>query len=1047
MQVIAIELPIFSILALSYYFIGNHNNITNYFIIFNFSLLTLLILLLKSGKRKLASALLVICGGFLALIDIAGFNVFGLAGMGLGIIVLLIISSGFLFSRMYVLALIFTVLSSISIMYFSVYFDFQFFQNAKVININDYIKHMLMISGLSILLLEYIRKNREVLTYIQAKDMFNLVLESIPQHVFWKDKDSKYIGCNLNYAKYVGLDNPEDIIGKSDYDLFNNKDVADVMVSNDKKIMKIRRSEYHLIEQKKLSEDHLEWYDINRIPLINFDGDVVGILSTREVITDRIITNKKLAESEEKYRSLIENINIGVFRTTLEGRGKFIHANSAFVKMLGCISVEEVFEMDVMDTYETVEDRNVIIDNLNEHGSYQYELILKRKNGTTFLAKCTAHMDRDENNNVRWVDGVIEDINEKRKSEEKIKKIEEQLSTIVYNAPIIVWTLDKNGIFTLSEGKGLELLGLEPGEVVGLSVYDVYKGFPEIIDSVKRALKGENIKTDMEVGGFYFDVSIFPLYDESGNIIGEIGLALDVSDLRNKETELNRTKQSYMDLFENAVDALLILDPEDLKIIEANNRALQIYGYTIEEIKLKSFYQISGEKENLSEKISELRVGNAVPNFESVQYSKNNEALLFMTNLSYVKYGETEAILSINHDITEHKRLMRQLNRSQKMETLGKLAGSVAHDLNHILTGLVTYPDLMLLDIKEDDPIRSQIQNIKDSGQRAANVVAELLTLARGRISISEVFNINELILKCLGSTEITQLNNNYPNVNIELKLDTNVNNIDCTKIHIIKMLYNLLVNAFEAIEDDKSRDASGIIIISTSNIYIEKQLKGYDDVKKGDYVKISVSDDGKGINSTDLHQIFEPYFSKKVLGRSGTGIGLSVVWNMVKGYDGYIDVKSEPENGTIFDIYLPKSDKKLIAKKDSQSVESYYGNNEKILIVDDEISQRNISNKILQELKYQPYDVESGESCMEFLVDNKVDLILLDIFMDGGIDGTETFRRIRKLFPKQKVIFVSGYAVPAKLESLKDVGEFEFLNKPYTIEQLGIAIRTELNK
>lgn len=1047
MQVISIEIPIFFILALSYYFIGDHNNITNYFITFNFSYLFVLIIVLKSGKRKLASALLVIIGSLLSLIDIAGFNVFGIAGMGLGIIVLLIISSGFLFSRMSVLALIFSVLSMISLMYFSINFDFTFFQYSAVNNIHDYIKHLLMISGLSILLLDYIRKNREVLSYIQAKDMFNLVLESIPQHVFWKDKNSIYIGCNVNYANSLELDKPEDIIGKSEYDIIEGSDDADKIVAKDKEIMESRKAEYHIIEQKLESKGQLEWYDTNRIPLINIEGEVVGILCTKENITDRIITHEKLEESEEKYRSLIENINLGVFRSTLDDGGKFVHANSALVKMLGCSNIQEVFELDVNNIYQNISERKDILAKLKKYGSYQYEVNLLRKNGDTFLARCATNVGIDENNNVRWIDGVIEDISTQKKSEERIKNIEEQLSTIIYNAPIIVWTLDKEGIFTLSEGKGLELLGLEPGEVVGMSVFEVYKEFPEIIESVKKALNGENIKTDFEVGGFYFDVSIFPLFDDSGHIVGEIGLALDVTELRLKESELNRTQQNYMDLFENAVDALLILDPADLKIIEANNKALQIYGYELEEIKTKSFYDISGERESLLEKINEIVEKNIVPNFESVQYSKSNEALLFLSSLSSIKYGDSEAILSINHDITEHKRLMRQLNRSQKMETLGKLAGSVAHDLNHILTGLVTYPDLMLLDIKESDPIRSQIQNIKDSGQRAANVVAELLTLARGSITLTEILNVNEIILKCLKSTEITQLGRKYPSVNIEMDLEPNINNIECSKIHVIKILYNLIINAVEAFEVENTNGKSGNVIISTSNIFVEKMLKGYDDVKKGKYVKISVADNGTGINASDLHQIFEPYFSRKVLGRSGTGIGLSVVWNMVKGYNGYIDVKSEPDTGTTFEIYLPISDKEIKLKAAPQNVQNLYGSNERILIVDDEISQRDISNKILKELNYNSFDVESGEKCLEYLVDNNVDLILLDIFMDGGIDGTDTFRRIKKLYPKQKVIFVSGYAVPVKLEILKEVGDFEFLNKPYTIEQLGNAIKLELGK
>jgi CheY-like chemotaxis protein len=250
----------------------------------------------------------------------------------------------------------------------------------------------------------------------------------------------------------------------------------------------------------------------------------------------------------------------------------------------------------------------------------------------------------------------------------------------------------------------------------------------------------------------------------------------------------------------------------------------------------------------------------------------------------------------------------------------------------------------------------------------------------------------------------------------------------------------NLVSNASEAIKD------SGNVTISTMNRYVDKPLRGYDDVDIGEYVVLSVSDDGSGISPDDLERIFEPFFTKKVMGRSGTGLGLAVAWNTVQDHKGYIDVTSN-ENGTTFELLFPITRGKISGKDLAITIAGFKGGGETILVVDDVESQREISCKMLQTLGYKTKAVASGEEAVEYLKKNTVDLLLLDMIMAPGINGRETYERIIKIHPNQKVTIVSGYAETADVKKIQKLGAGKYIKKPLTLESLGPVIKEELGK
>jgi len=388
----------------------------------------------------------------------------------------------------------------------------------------------------------------------------------------------------------------------------------------------------------------------------------------------------------------------------------------------------------------------------------------------------------------------------------------------------------------------------------------------------------------------------------------------------------------------------------------------------------------------------------------------------------------------------ENRELQEKLMRAQKMEVVGGLAGGVAHDLNNILTGMVTYPDLLLMDLPKDSHLREPIETIRDTGLRAAAVVQDLLALARQGVLHFEVLNLNDIIAEYLHSTEHTKLMLKHRDVKIETRLEPNLLNINGSHFHLHKTIMNLISNAAEA------QPNGGGIVVSTENRYVDQAINGYEKIEEGDYAVLGVSDHGSGISKEDLGKIFEPFYTKKVMGRRGTGLGMTVVWGTVHDHDGAIDVKTSSGNGTTFELYF-KVTSDEITQKSSTPVCEYEGKNERILVVDDIKEQRTVAAKILSKLGYQVETVASGEAAIEHVKKHRVDLLLLDMIMEPGLDGLETFRKIKEVQPDIKAVIASGYAATHRVKTAQKLGAGRYLKKPYTLEKLGMTIREELER
>ncbi len=405
-------------------------------------------------------------------------------------------------------------------------------------------------------------------------------------------------------------------------------------------------------------------------------------------------------------------------------------------------------------------------------------------------------------------------------------------------------------------------------------------------------------------------------------------------------------------------------------------------------------------------------------------------------------------IVALYSDITDRRKaeeekqsLEERLQRAEKMEALGTLAGGVAHDLNNVLGIVVGYAEMVLDDMDKSSPIRHELENIMKGGQRAAAIVDDLLTMARRGVPGRKVVNLNRIIADCQKSPEFANISFHHPSVKIRTDLEPDLLNISGSTVHLSKTIYNLIANASEAMAK------GGGVTIKTTNQYLDKPIQGYDQIREGDYVVLSVSDTGEGIPAGDLKRIFEPFYTKKIMGRSGTGLGLAVVWGTIKDHHGYINVESSEGKGTTLTLYFPVTREDFTEDGIDVPISEYMGKGETILIVDDIKEQRDLATGMLSKLNYKVVSVASGEDAVAYLKEGEADLMVLDMIMDPGMDGLDTYQSVLEIRPQQKAIIVSGFSESERAHTAQDLGAGTYVRKPYIKEKLGLAVRSELDR
>lgn len=526
-------------------------------------------------------------------------------------------------------------------------------------------------------------------------------------------------------------------------------------------------------------------------------------------------------------------------------------------------------------------------------------------------------------------------------------------------------------------------------------------------------------------------------------------LQLEIKERLKTEKALKESEKQFRNIFETAVEGIYQNTIKG-KYITANPRMAEILGYESPDALMKEVTNIKNLYVDSSHRDAFLKIllhHGIVSDFETEMYRKDRKKVWVSINARAVKdgQGEFKYMEGLLIDITKRKEaeqkkgeLQKRLARSKKMEALGMLAGGVAHDLNNILSGIIAYPELLLMELPEESDLRKPLEAIHQAGNRAAAVVADLITIARGVASVKIPLSLNTICEEYLVSPEFKQLVSLNPHVKIETDFDFELFNVNASKVHMGKIIMNLVSNAVEVCGQN------GIVKVATENQYVDRPIKGYDKVNKGEYAVLSVSDNGHGISFDELNSIFEPFYTKKKVGKSGTGLGLAIVWDIIVDHAGYVDVNSS-EKGTCFDLYFPVTGDEINSEENSAVIEEFKGNGETILVVDDEETHRIIACKMLNVLGYSAKAVSSGEEAVAYIKETSVDLIMLDMIMVPGIDGYETYKRIIEIAPGQKAIIVSGFAETENVKNIQQLGAGKYVKKPYSLGLIGRILKEEI--
>lgn len=768
-----------------------------------------------------------------------------------------------------------------------------------------------------------------------------------------------------------------------------------------------------------------------------------GAIILAEDVTERKRAEAALRESEQRYRLHFQNVSDLVYSLDPDFN---VTSISPSIEALTGYPPEEIIgrKFDYLNFLvpedmgrATSDARRVLAG--ERIAPTEYEFVAR--DGTRTLAEIVSAPQIKDGRVVALV-AVGRNITERKKAEARILRSEARYRSLVENLPDNIAELDLDGTILYTNRA---FPGLAAENAVGKSLFNyVPEGYSATLRKALEHARETGNSCDYEVAiepfigsenSTWWSNRIVPV-KESGRVTKFLIIGTDVTNRRRAEEALRESEERYRALFENSPMQTLVVDVEG-RIIAFNFARRESAG---RRPRIGDRMYVDYAKRHTIDMRRELMDCVATGTPKEFPERKYKDSILSI-KMSPFPGGA----MIISEDITERvraeevrKELTEKLENARRMESLGVLAGGVAHDLNNVLVPLLAYPDLMMASLPEDDPLRSHASRIKESAETAAEIVQDLLTMARRGRCEMEPLNLNDEVESFLRSPEFAEMKAENPDVSIAIGLDTDIMNISASSAHLTKIFMNLVINAFEAMSE------GGALRISTSCEYVDKPLGGYDYIKEGDYVVLRVGDTGSGIDEGDLKRIFEPFYSKKKMGRSGSGLGLSIVYGVVRDHGGYIDIRTELGVGSEFALYFPAT-RDLVREKTETAFDSR--GNETILVVDDVERQREVAKELLSSLGYDVETAENGRAAVKYLESNSADLVLLDMIMDDDFDGLDTYRRIVETHPGQRAVIVSGYSETSRVKEARALGAGLYVRKPYTLDKIGRAVRTELDK
>ena len=938
--------------------------------------------------------------------------------------------------------------------------------HTKKIPIFDNAGQLVYLLGIS----EDITERRQVEVELKReRDLWRTLLDNSPDHIYFKDAQSRFIKSSKAQARQFAVESPDEMVGKTDFDFFTEAHARPAF-EDEQEIIRTGRPIIAKEEREVWNDGHVTWASSTKMPMRDGAGKIVGIMGISRNITERKRMEGTLQESQALYYSLVEQLPAGVFRKDADGR--YVFVNSWFCRLKGVKA--ELFlgkkPQEVATTELAAGATNPSnINRLAAQGTDHHQQIMQ----TGRQIEVEEHgVDADGKEQHLYVvkspifgsdgkivgtQGILFDITGRKQAEVALRESTALYHSLVEQMPTGIFRKDCTGRYVFVNSWFCRLRGLSADQMVGRTPEELVEveaaarspTHPEILQMLRDGSKHHNeimrtgkpihveeVYPIAEGGKRFLHVVKSAVFGPDGQIVGTQGVQFDVTERKQAEEHIREQAA----LLDKAQDAIMVMDLED-RIVFWNKSAERIYGWSgVEAIGKRPVDLFLGGA--ISPRHAEARKvikERGEWSGELQEISKDGKPVMVQgrCNVIYNEQGHPKGRLIINTDVTERKKLEAQFLRAQRMESLGTLAGGIAHDLNNVLTPLLVAVQVLKEKVTDADGKRL-LESLETNVQRGAGLVKQVLAFGRGVEGERIIVQPKHI------AREIKQMiNETFPkSVAFELHSAPNLWTIagDPTQLH--QILLNLCVNARDAMPK------GGKLCLHLENMVLDEAYVSMNlEARPGPHVCFTVSDTGTGIPKEIQEKIFDPFFTTKEPGK-GTGLGLSTTLAIVKSHGGFIHFYSEPGKGSTFKAYLPANTTAAAADNVvTGEAKLPRGHNKLVLVVDDEEPIRKLAQKALERYGYRVLLATDGTEAVSLykVRGNEIDVVITDMVMPN-MDGLATIAALKAVNPKIKIVGSSGLALDGYEAAANKAGVQHFIPKPYTAETMLLTLEDVLN-
>jgi PAS domain S-box-containing protein len=878
----------------------------------------------------------------------------------------------------------------------------------------------------------------------KSQTFLNRMIDQSPYAIWISDEKGNLIRINRACCKLLNI-KKEEVVGK--YNVLEDNIVKEqgflpLVKSVYKKGKTVRfELKYDTSQIKKLSlkKKTLVILDVTIFPITDTNGKVTNAVIQHIDITQRKQAEQAIKESEDRYRTIIENSEDAILLTALDG--KIIQTNPAACRIFGRTKAEiiQVGREGVIDATDLR--LPVALEERKRTGRFRGELTLLRRNGQSFPGEIASTVFRDKDGQVR-TSMIIRDITERKRAEEAIQALSLRQEAIIAAIPDIIMEVDNNKKFTWGNRRGLEFFG---EDVIGREASFYFEGKQDTYNIVKPLFNGDESTYYVESWQRRKDGKkrllawwCRVLKDEDGNVRGALSSARDITERQQAEEKLQESEERLKAIVFNAPIGIAV-SGEDRRFLSANNAFCTILGYTENELQKMTFRDITYVDDlNESAKIMDDLDANRISSFSlEKRYIKKDGSVIHgrvTVNALRDENGKPHLYIAELEDITEHLRLEEEQQKLDKIESTSLLAGGIAHDFNNILTAILGSISLAKIKAKDSSKLFEILTEAEKASLRAKDLTQQLLTFAKGGAPVKKLTSVEELI------RESVRFTLRGSNIKCQFSLSDKLWDAEVDEGQINQVINNIVINAQQAMP------LGGTIQVRAENSSIKEGSRIL--LKAGDYIKICIQDHGIGIPKELLQKIFDPYFTTK---QKGSGLGLATSYSIIKNHGGLINVESRVGAGTTFYIYLPASREKVLKKQISGEEPAVIKG--KILVMDDEDVVREVAGRLLLHLGVDDVMFATDGDEATKLYKEAMDAgkpftaVIMDLTIPGGKGGKETIQKLREIDHEVKAIVSSGYANDPIMSEFVRYGFSGVITKPYTIEQLRKSLQEVIGK